>query len=118
MIDIFEILLMLALMVITFSNSLYILDKSSKSYEPGYESFILKVTENTFTSLLIQQLQLGLGNIPTDHLAKNKHSPLIWFYILTSIIMTNIAFLNILITKVNNSYERIMESKESSHLKQ
>jgi hypothetical protein len=68
--------------------------------------------------LFIQQLLLGLGNVPTDNVAENKFHYLIWFYFLIAIVVTNVAFFNILIAIVSDSYERIMESKERSHLMQ
>jgi hypothetical protein len=69
-------------------------------------------------SLFIQQLLLGLGNVPTDNIAENKFNTLIWFYFLAAVIVTNVAFFNILIAIVSDSYERITESKERSHLMQ
>jgi hypothetical protein len=61
---------------------------------------------------------LGLGNVPTDNIAENKFHSLIWFYFVAAVIVTNVAFFNILIAIVSDSYERIMESKERSHLMQ
>lgn len=59
---------------------------------------------------------LGLGNVPTDNITDNKFNTLIWFYFLAAVIVTNVAFFNILIAIVSDTYERIMESKERSHL--
>ncbi len=81
-----------------------------------YESFITDVSGNKFMSLFIQQSLLGLGNVPTDNIADNKFRDLIWLYFFAAIIVTNVAFFNILIAIVSDSYERIMESKERSHL--
>ena len=41
---------------------------------------------------------------------------LIWFYFLVAIVITNVAFLNILIAIVGDTYDKIMDSKERSHL--
>ncbi len=64
----------------------------------------------------IQQFLLGLGNIPTDNITDNKFRILIWFYFLVAIVITNVAFFNILIAIVGDTYDKIMDSKERSHL--
>ncbi len=118
--DIRYFLLMLILMIFTFSNALIILDYSNKDeYEESmnsYQSFITDVSGDTFLSSLIQQFLLGLGSVPTDNIINNKYRYLIWFYFIIAVIVTNVAFFNILIAIVSDSYERIMESKERSDL--
>jgi hypothetical protein len=54
--------------------------------------------------------------VPTDNIINNKFRYLIWFYFIIAVIVTNVAFFNILIAIVNDAYERIMESKERSEL--
>ena len=119
-IDIRYFLFMLCLMIMTFSNALYILDYKKYNYSEGnvdkYESFITDVSKDTFFNLFVQQLLLGLGTVPTDNISDNKFQGLIWFYFIVAIIVTNVAFFNILIAIVSDSYERIMESKERSLL--
>jgi hypothetical protein len=61
---------------------------------------------------------LGLGTVPTDHIKDNNFCILIWFYFIIAVIVINVAFFNILIAIVSDTYERIMESKERSNLKQ
>ncbi len=118
--DIQYFLLMLILMILTFSNALVILDFSNKDEYEGstssYESFISDVSGNTYFSTIIQQFALGLGTVPTENIINNKFRILIWFYFIVAVIVTNVAFFNILIAIVSDSYERIMESKERSSL--
>jgi hypothetical protein len=120
--DIRYFLFMLILMILTFSNALIILDYSNKDeYEDSmnsYDSFITDVSGDTFLSSCIQQFLLGLGTVPTENIANNKFRSLIWIYFIAAVIVTNVAFFNILIAIVSDSYERIMESKERSDLMQ
>jgi hypothetical protein len=57
-IDIRYFLFMLCLMIMTFSNALYILDYKKYNYSEGnvdkYESFITDVSEDTFFNLFVQ----------------------------------------------------------------
>ena len=85
--------------------------------EEENDSFIDDVIGDTFFSSIIQQFLLGLGNVPTENIINNKFSSLIWFYFIIAVIITNVAFFNILIAIVGDSYDRIMESKERSNLK-
>ena len=107
-------------MILTFSNALIILDFNNRDeYEEStnsYESFISDVSGNTFFSSIIQQFSLGLGTVPTDNIINNKFRSLIWIYFIIAVIVTNVAFFNILIAIVSDTYERIMESKERSNL--
>ena len=82
----------------------------------SYDSFISDVSGNTFFSSIIQQFSLGLGTVPTDNIINNKFRSLIWIYFIIAVIVTNVAFFNILIAIVSDTYERIMESKERSNL--
>ena len=111
---------MLILMILTFSNALIILDFNNRDeYEEStnsYESFISDVSGNTFFSSIIQQFSLGLGTVPTDNIINNKFRSLIWIYFIIAVIFTNVAFFNILIAIVSDTYERIMESKQRSNL--
>jgi hypothetical protein len=84
----------------------------------SYDSFITDVYGDTFLSSCIQQFLLGLGTVPTENIANNKFRSLIWIYFIAAVIVTNVAFFNILIAIVSDSYERIMESKERSDLMQ
>jgi hypothetical protein len=111
---------MLCLIIVTFSNALVILDKKlfleDELDTDSYTSFLSDVSGNNLMNSFIQQLLLGLGTIPTDNIMDNKFRVLIWFYLLLAIIITNIAFLNILIAIVGDTFEKIMASKERSHL--
>ena len=118
--DIKYFLLMLVLIILTFSNALLILDLNNKDEygesTKSYESFISDVSGDTFFSSIIQQFSLGLGTVPTDNIINNKFRILIWVYFIAAVIVTNVAFFNILIAIVSDTYERIMESKERSNL--
>ena len=107
-------------MILTFSNALVILDfRNRDEYEEStnsYDSFITDVSGDTIFNSIIQQFLLGLGNVPTDNIKDNKFCILICFYFIIAVIVTNVAFFNILIAIVSDTYERIMESKERSNL--
>lgn len=60
---------------------------------------------------MINQYMVGLGNISYDSYPSNKALGLLWFYLITATIITQLIFLNILIAIISDTYARITERR-------
>ena len=120
--DIRFFLLLFFLVSLTFGNAMLILDLKLKNMAVGageeYNPLMEAYMGLDFLDAFLNQYMLGLGEFNYGDFEGNKLTKMAWLFFFCATIITNIAFLNVLIAIVSDTYSRITEAKERYALMQ
>ena len=119
--DILGFLLILILAIGATANLFYIVTmwrKNTGEYDDHY-LFSEEYEKEPIINSLIYTYKLGLGEFDTDMYQSDKNnSVLLWTFFLSATLIVQITILNMLIAIMGDTFDRVMETKLESALKE
>ena len=113
--DILEFMIMLILIITTFTNMMYILNQ--KRILEGGARLYGDDLENEMMNAWLTQFRLGLGDFNTDGF-KGENAWYLWGIFIVAVVVIQITFLNMLIAIMGNTFDKVIEKKQISSLKE
>ena len=92
-----------------FATPLAILNFNSRSDETMIDPHF----QFSFANYFLNQYLLSLGEFATDAFDSNPHSWLCWLLFILATLITCITLLNMLIAIMGDTFERVMENKDT-----
>jgi hypothetical protein len=106
MYDIRYFLIMFIICLASFANAILILDLAEVNKgDNGYERLIPGYTENNLFDSMFNSYLTGLGEFSMDTYPTT--GTMIWIYFIAATVLTNMNFLNTLISIIGDTYARI-----------
>ena len=120
--DILPFLLMISILIVGFSNVLFILnivDESlSEEEQLRQKSVIAQMFSYDFFNAFIHMYNLAIGDYDTDNF-ENKGTMIkwcLWFVFFLATFMLQVIFMNMLIAIMGNTFGEVMEIKHQSSI--
>ena len=98
--------------ILTFANAYFMLLGGQTDHEDT------SVAREGWIYSLIYVYKMGLGDINTLVFEGHDHEPTLWFYYLLSTVMLSVILLNLLISIMGDTFDKVQERREQAKLKE